>query len=181
MKGLLKLGILLSSLCYSSLVTASPSYTGPGPAFEPNPGASEEEIEYQKKYRSLLDENAALKDEVCPMCILAVPKAGMTTFENMQQVKDSLGHERFETYKKVLKELVSWLSEPVNDQYKKLFRLNYLYDETNSERLFKRGIKAESYQDREEIPSYKAPVSLQKHLNLETLPVPFTSALSIFF
>lgn len=110
MNSLLQLGILVSSFFYyySSLVMASPSFTGPGPAFEPDSGVSEATSEYQKKYRSLLDENAALRDELCPMCILAVPQAGKTlSVENLKQIKQSLGPERFTTYKKVQNELVS--------------------------------------------------------------------------
>ena len=112
MKGLLQLCILLSTFYYnSSLATASPSSTGPGPAFEPNSGLSEDTIEYQKKYRSLLEENAALRDELCPMCILAVPRTGKTpSVEDLKQLEESLGDKRFKTYMEVQKKLVSWPS-----------------------------------------------------------------------
>ena len=118
MKTLLQLNILLSALSTLSIIsfchftnllaTASPSFQGPGPNFEPNPGPSQDEIDFREKYRSLLDYSADLRDEVCPMCIQAAPNVGKKLLaEDKTRIKAILGPERFNTFLKVRKELVS--------------------------------------------------------------------------
>ena len=112
MKGLLRFSIMLSVLIFTSFTTASPSSPGSGsglgPDFEPNIGESQKAIDMQTKYRSLLEGGAALKDEVCPMCIQASSRAGESlTVEDRLRIKTSLGEERFETFLAVRQELVS--------------------------------------------------------------------------
>ena len=112
MRNLLRLSIFFSTLYLSSFTTASPSASGLGPGFEPNTGDWQDENELQLKYRSLLDENAALRDEVCPMCIQAVPRAGeRMSVDDRLQIRSALGEDRYDTFLAVMKELVSWKAE----------------------------------------------------------------------
>ena len=108
MRNLPQFGIIISALFLCAFTAASPPLSGPGPGFEPNMGSSRDEIEMQMKYRSLLDENAALKEEVCPMCIRAAPQAGERLSVNDRiRMKAALGEDRYYTYLEVTKELVS--------------------------------------------------------------------------